>query len=119
MPAKVNLKEKLALIEDTWRHRLVGEVNDMHVKLVRLDGEFMWHSHEAEDELFLVIEGRLVIRFRDGDVALLPGELIVVPHGVEHMPVADPGTSVLLFEPAATVNTGGEVNERTHAPIRL
>jgi mannose-6-phosphate isomerase-like protein (cupin superfamily) len=110
---KVSLSEKFGWIDEPWQPRLIGEVNDTHVKLVKLAGEFVWHRHECEDELFLVVRGRLVMRFRDGDVTLEPGELIIVPRGVEHLPVADEGTEVLLVEPASTLNTGNVRNERT------
>jgi mannose-6-phosphate isomerase-like protein (cupin superfamily) len=111
--AAVNLSEKLSRFHEYWKPKIVGEVNDSYVKLVKLEGEFVWHHHDAEDELFLVIEGRLRMRFRDGDVVLGPGELIIVPHGVEHLPVAEVETHVLLFEPKSTLNTGDVVNERT------
>ena len=110
---KINLAEKFAQITDCWRPRLLGEVNDAHVKLAKLDGEFIWHRHEQEDELFLVVRGRLRMRFRDGEVVLAPGELIIVPRGVEHLPVAEEETHVLLVEPGSTLNTGNVRNERT------
>ncbi len=112
-PTKIDIAAKLSLFDDTWSPRIVGEVNDVQVKLTKLDGEFDWHRHEAEDELFLVISGRLVMRFRDGAEVVGPGELIIVPRGVEHLPVADPVTSVLLVEPKTTLNTGNLRNERT------
>lgn len=110
---KVNLAEKLALVRETWSPKAIAAVNAFHVKLVRLRGEFVWHSHEVEDELFLVLGGRLRMQFRDREVVLDPGELIVVPHGVEHRPVADGDVEVLLLEPASTVNTGTAGGERT------
>jgi mannose-6-phosphate isomerase-like protein (cupin superfamily) len=110
---KVNLAAKLALIDEPWSPKAVGEVNDFHVKLVKLQGEFVWHSHDVEDELFLVLQGRLRMQFRDHEVALDPGELIVVPHGTEHRPVADEEVHVLLLEPKSTVNTGTAGGERT------
>ncbi|MCZ6473987.1 MAG: cupin domain-containing protein [SAR324 cluster bacterium] len=112
---KVNLAEKFSCFEEHWRPKIVGEVNDVHVKLVKLQGEFMWHQHEREDELFLVIKGRLQIKLRDGDLWLEPGELAVIPRGMEHCPVADEETHVLLLEPKSTVNTGNLTNERTSA----
>ncbi|MCZ6558082.1 MAG: cupin domain-containing protein [SAR324 cluster bacterium] len=112
---KVNLAEKFSRFEEHWRPKIVGEVNDVHVKLVKLQGEFMWHQHEREDELFLVIKGRLQIKLRDGDLWLEPGELAVIPRGVEHCPVADEEAHVLLLEPKSTVNTGNLANERTSA----
>ena len=112
-PTKIDIAAKLSLFDDTWSPRIVGEVNDVQVKLTKLDGEFDWHRHEAEDELFLVISGRLVMRFRDGEEVVGPGELIIVPRGVDHLPIADPVTSVLLVEPKTTLNTGNLRNERT------
>jgi mannose-6-phosphate isomerase-like protein (cupin superfamily) len=118
MPAvrKVNLGEKLALFGDLWSPRIVGQVNDTHIKLVKLQGEFVWHQHELEDELFLVLTGRLTIRLRDGDINLEPGEFVIIPHGVEHMPVAAEEVHILLVEPKATVNTGDAGGERTVEP---
>jgi mannose-6-phosphate isomerase-like protein (cupin superfamily) len=110
---KVNLAQKLAQFQDLWSPKAVGEVNDFHVKLVKLQGEFVWHSHDVEDELFLVLRGRLRMQFRDREVAVDPGELIVVPHGTEHRPVADGEVHVLLLEPKSTVNTGTAGGERT------
>ncbi len=110
---KVNLAEKLASISEFWSPRAVGAVNDFHVKLVKLKGEFVWHSHEVEDELFLVLAGRLRMQFRDHEVAVDPGEFIIVPHGTEHRPVADEEVHVLLLEPKSTVNTGTAGGERT------
>ena len=110
---KVRLKEKLALIDDTWNPRIVGELNGQQVKLVKLEGEFVWHHHEAEDELFLVLEGRLRIELEDDAIELEKGEFLIVPAGVEHRPVADEECHVLLFEPATTVNTGNVRSERT------
>jgi mannose-6-phosphate isomerase-like protein (cupin superfamily) len=110
---KVNLAEKFAQVSDPWSPRIVGEVNDCAVKVVKLDGEFVWHHHETEDELFFVLRGRLVMRFRQGEAVVGPGEFIIVPHGVEHLPVADPGTEVMLVEPRDTLNTGNVRNART------
>lgn len=110
---KVNLADKFALFSEHWSPRIAGQVNDCHVKLVKLKGEFVWHHHEHEDELFLVVRGRLTMRLRDGDVTLGPGEFIIVPRGVEHCPVAEEETHVLLFEPASTLNTGNVRSERT------
>jgi mannose-6-phosphate isomerase-like protein (cupin superfamily) len=109
----VNLKEKLSLIPDFWHPRLVGELNGQHVKLAKVKGEFIWHHHQNEDELFLVLEGELRLEFRDGDVTLGPGEMHIVPSGVEHRPVAEKETHILLFEPASTLNTGNVQDERT------
>ncbi|HUP25900.1 MAG TPA: cupin domain-containing protein [Thermoanaerobaculia bacterium] len=117
---KVNLAEKLARFSETWSPRIVAELNGQHVKLVKLHGEFVWHHHADEDELFLVLAGRLAMQFRDRTVELLPGELLVVPRGVEHRPVAEEEVHVLLFEPASTLNTGNVRDERTVvAPERL
>lgn len=107
---KVVLDDKLALFDDAWSPRVIAAVNEQHVKVVKLEGEFVWHHHEAEDELFLVLSGRMRMELRDPDeraIELDPGELIVIPRGVEHRPVALGGRcSVLLVEPASTVNTG-------------
>jgi mannose-6-phosphate isomerase-like protein (cupin superfamily) len=111
--AKVNLNDKLALFQEHWSPRIVGEVNDAHVKLVKLQGEFVWHHHEAEDELFLVVKGQLTIKLRDRDINLLPGEFVIIPRGVEHLPVAEQEAHVLLLEPKTTLNTGNVNNERT------
>jgi mannose-6-phosphate isomerase-like protein (cupin superfamily) len=110
---KVNLSEKLARFQEAWSPRIVAAVNEFHVKLVKLRGEFVWHSHEAEDELFLVLRGTLRMQLRDQEVVLGPGELVVVPHQVEHRPVADGEVHVLLLEPRSTVNTGTAGGERT------
>ena len=110
---KVNLAEKLGLFSEQWSPKVVATVNDTAVKLVKFQGEFVWHHHDAEDELFLVLAGRLTMQFRDREVVLEPGELIVVPRGVEHRPVATEEAHVLLVEPATTLNTGNVRNERT------
>ncbi len=118
--AKISLAGKLALFHEHWKPKIVGEVNDCQVKLVKFRGEFVWHKHEDEDELFLVLEGRFRMRMRDGDIEVGEGEMIIVPRGVEHMPVADEDVSVLLVEPKSTLNTGDVVNERTvERPERL
>ncbi len=109
----VNLAEKLALVDGFWSPRVVGAVNDFHVKLVKLSGEFVWHSHETEDELFLVLEGTLRMQLRAREIVVRKGEFLVVPHGTEHRPVADDEVHVLLLEPASTVNTGTVGGERT------
>jgi mannose-6-phosphate isomerase-like protein (cupin superfamily) len=110
---KVNLAEKLSLFDDYWHPRIVAELNGQQVKLAKLKGEFEWHHHEREDELFLVIKGRLTIKLRDRDVLLEEGECVVVPRGVEHKPVAEEEAHLLLFEPATTLNTGNVRSERT------
>ncbi len=113
MIRKVNLSEAFSRLNEYWRPRIAGEVNDAHVKLVKLRGEFVWHHHEHEDELFLVVRGRLRMCLRDGEVIVGPGEFVIVPRGVEHLPVADEETDVLLFEPRTTMNTGNIRNGRT------
>jgi mannose-6-phosphate isomerase-like protein (cupin superfamily) len=110
---KINLAEKFDLFSEYWQPKIIAALNGQHVKLARLKGEFVWHHHAAEDELFLVIEGRLTIQFRDSDVVLEPGEMIVVPAGVEHRPVAEEEARVLLLEPASTLNTGNVRDEHT------
>ncbi len=110
---KVNLSEKLGLFSEFWSPKAVGTVNDFHVKLVKLKGEFVWHSHEVEDELFLVLNGTLRMQFRDREVVVEPGEFIIVPHQTEHRPVADAEVHILLLEPKSTVNTGTAGGERT------
>ena len=115
--AKVNLAAKLALFSEHFSPKIVGEVNDFHVKLVKVKGEFVWHHHDNEDELFLVLSGRLTIHFKDGDVVLEPSEFLVVPKGVEHKPSAEEEAHVLLLEPQSTLNTGNVVNERTVAVL--
>jgi mannose-6-phosphate isomerase-like protein (cupin superfamily) len=110
---KVNLSEKFALFADYWHPRVVGELNGQLVKLAKLEGEFVWHRHECEDELFLVVKGNLTIRLRDRDVNLEEGEFFIVPRGVEHLPIAREEVHVLLFEPTSTVNTGNVESDRT------
>ena len=110
---KVNIAEQLTRFSEPWSPRIVGELNGQHVKLVKLKGEFVWHNHEEEDELFLVVQGRLRMRLRDREIAIGPGEFLIVPRGVEHLPVADEEVHVLLFEPVSTLNTGNVRNERT------
>ena len=110
---KVNLNEKLALFHDHWSPKVVGELNGQHVKLVKFRGEFVWHRHDHEDELFLVVKGRFVMEFRDRQVRLEEGEFLIVPRGIEHRPVAQEEVHVLLFEPAGTLNTGDVQDERT------
>lgn len=113
---RVNLAEKLATITEHWRPKIVGELNGQEVKLVKFQGTFVWHQHEREDELFLGISGRFRIEFRDRSVEIGPGECIVVPRGVEHRTVADEEAHVLLFEPAATRNTGNVEDATYTAP---
>lgn len=117
---KVNLEQKFSTLQTHWDPKVVGELNGQHVKLVRFAGPFVWHRHEQEDEMFLVIKGQFDMEFRDRTVMLGEGEFIIVPRGVEHRPVAGEEVQVLLFEPASTLNTGNLVNERTVArPERI
>ena len=110
---KVNLAEKFRLFDEYWQPKIVGELNGQHVKLVKLEGEFVWHHHDTEDELFLVIRGQLAIELRDQEVVLNEGEFFIVPHGVEHKPVAEEEVHLLLFEPKSTLNTGNVRSEQT------
>jgi mannose-6-phosphate isomerase-like protein (cupin superfamily) len=114
---KVNLAEKLALFHDHWHPRVVGDLNGQQVKLVKFQGEFVWHQHDHEDELFLVVNGQFRMEFRDRTVELKAGELIIVPRGVEHRPVAEQEVEVMLFEPASVLNTGNVRNELTVAQL--
>ena len=110
---KVNVREKFTLFHEYWKPKIVADLNDSHVKLVKLKGEFVWHHHEAEDELFWVAKGRLVIRLRDRDLSLEEGEFVVIPKGVEHLPVAEEEVHVVLLEPKSTLNTGNVRDSRT------
>jgi mannose-6-phosphate isomerase-like protein (cupin superfamily) len=112
-PDKVNLAEKFAQFSEHWSPKIAGELNDSYVKLVKFQGEFVWHHHDKEDELFLVTKGRMLMRLRDREVWVEEGEFIIVPRGVEHMPVAPEETQVVLLEPKSTLNTGNVKNERT------
>lgn len=112
-PKKISLAEKLSRFTEHFQPKIVAELNGQHVKVGKLQGEFVWHHHEAEDEMFLVVKGQLRLEFRDGSVDLGPGECIVVPRGVEHRPVAEKEVHLVLFEPAGTLNTGSTRNERT------
>jgi len=116
MPDKINLDEKFALFSEQWSPKIVGQVNNMHVKLVKIGGEFIWHSHEVEDEMFFVTKGCMTMKFRDRDVVVNPGEFIIVPKGIEHMPACEEETFIMLIEPTETVNTGGEESDRTRNP---
>jgi mannose-6-phosphate isomerase-like protein (cupin superfamily) len=115
---KVNLAAKLGLFNEYWSPRIVGELNDSYVKLVKFQGEFVWHFHEQEDELFLVLKGRLLMKFRDREVRIKEGEFIIVPRAVEHLPVAEEEVHVMLLEPKTTLNTGNVENERTHRQLQ-
>lgn len=114
----VNLAEKFGLFQDYWSPKIAGELNDSYLKLVKLKGEFVWHHHEHEDELFLVVKGRLLIKLSDRDIWLGEGEFVVIPKGVEHMPVAQEEVHMLLLEPKSTLNTGNVENERTVADVQ-
>ena len=111
--SKVNIAEKLSLFQDHWNPRVVGELNGQQVKLVKFKGEFVWHKHDNEDELFYVVKGKFKMQFRDGAIEINEHEFIIVPHGVEHRPVADEEVSIMLFEPASTLNTGNTRGELT------
>ncbi len=115
---KVSIAQKFTLFTEHWAPHIVGELNDSYVKLAKLKGEFVWHKHEAEDELFLVTKGKLLIKLRDKDVWLEEGEFIIIPKGVEHKPVADEEAHVLLIEPKSTLNTGNVKNEKTLAQLK-
>lgn len=115
MIEKINLADKFSQFNDQWSPHIVAELNGQHVKLAKIEGEFIWHKHDDEDELFMVIAGRLLMRFRDGDVWLEAGEIIVVPRGVEHLPIAEGETQIMLFEPVGTLNTGDADSDRTKA----
>lgn len=110
---KVNLIEKFQRVKEYWSPKIVGELNDSYVKVVKLKDEFIWHHHEHEDELFLVVKGTLRMRFRDCEVRVREGEFLIVPKGVEHLPVADEEVHVVLLEPKSTLNTGNVRNART------
>jgi mannose-6-phosphate isomerase-like protein (cupin superfamily) len=112
---KVNLAQKFASFSEYWSPKIAGEVQDMHVKLAKLKGEFVWHQHENEDEMFFIVKGRLLLKFRDRDVWLEEGEFLVVPRGVEHLPIAEEEVHLLMFEPKGTLNTGNIQSERTVA----
>jgi mannose-6-phosphate isomerase-like protein (cupin superfamily) len=110
---KVNLQQKLSLFSDHWSPKIVGELNGQHVKLAKFKGEFVWHKHENEDELFFVIKGSFKMEYRDKTVVVNENEFLIVPKGVEHRPVADDEVSIMLFEPASTLNTGDTEGEMT------
>ena len=110
---KINLSEAFHRFDDFWSPKIIGEVNDFHVKLVKVKGDFIWHQHKSEDELFLVVKGQLTIQFRDSELVLEEGELAIIPRGVEHRPVADRETHLIIFEPDTTRNTGNVIDERT------
>ena len=113
MVEKVNLQEKFRSFSEYWAPRIIGELNGQYVKAVKMHGEFLWHHHDNEDEMFLVVKGKLTMEFRDKIVEVNEGEFIIVPKKTEHRPIADREVEVILFEPASTLNTGNIVNERT------
>ena len=109
----VNIAQKLSMFNDYWSPKIVGEVNNHYVKVAKLKGEFVWHKHEGEDEMFLIIKGNLIIKLRDRDIHLQPGEFFIVPQGVEHCPVAHEEVEVMLFEPKTVLNTGDVMDAKT------
>ena len=113
MSDPVNLAQAFAKFDEYWSPHIAGEINDAHVKLAKIKGEFVWHHHEAEDELFLVVKGRFLMQFRDREVWVNEGEFIIVPHGIEHRPVAEEECHILLLEPKTTLNTGNVQDDRT------
>jgi len=115
---KVNITQKFGLFNEYWAPYIVGELNDSYVKVAKLKGQFVWHKHNTEDELFLVTKGRLGIKLRDKDITLVEGEFVIIPKGVEHMPVADEEVHVVLIEPKSTLNTGDVRDERTITQLR-
>ena len=114
----INLADKFSSFSDRWSPKIIGELNDFYVKTAKLKGEFVWHHHENEDEMFLVVQGTLRMKFRDHEAVIREGEFIIVPHGVEHCPTADEEVHVVLIEPKSTLNTGNLVNERTVAQLQ-
>ncbi len=117
-PKTVNLQKKLDLVKDFWSPAIVGELNESYVKVVKLKGEFIWHHHDTEDELFLVVKGALRMKFRDHESVIRPGEFIIVPRGVEHLPIAGEEVHIVLFEPRSTLNTGNVHSDRTVAELK-
>lgn len=117
MVNKTNLADKFARFHDYYQPKIAGELNDAYLKLVKIKGEFVWHQHEHEDELFWVVKGRLLIKLRDGDIWLEPGEFVIIPRGVQHCPFAEEEAQVVLLEPKSTLNTGQVQNERTVAKL--
>ena len=116
---KINILDKLSLFSDHWHPRIVGELNNQHIKLVKLKGEFVWHKHDAEDELFYVLKGTLTMELRDQTIVINENEFLIVPKGVEHKPVADEEVWLMLFEPATTLNTGDTKNELTREKLEV
>ncbi|MDA9809562.1 cupin domain-containing protein [Flavobacteriales bacterium] len=109
----INIEQKLSLFNDHWNPRIVGELNKQHVKIAKIKGEFIWHKHDDEDEMFLVLKGTLKIAFRDKTETINENEIIIIPRGTEHKPIAEKEVSIMLFEPATTINTGALENELT------
>ena len=116
---KINIEQKLSLFNDHWNPRIVGELNKQHVKLAKLKGEFIWHKHDNEDEMFLVLKGTLQIAFRDRIETINKNEMIIVPRGIEHKPIAEKEVSIMLFEPASTINTGELENKFTRKKLEF
>lgn len=116
---KINIEQKLSLFNDHWNPRIVGELNKQHVKLAKLKGEFIWHKHDNEDEMFLVLKGTLKIEFRDRIETINENEMIIVPRGIEHKPIAEKEVSIMLFEPASTINTGELENKFTRKKLEF
>jgi mannose-6-phosphate isomerase-like protein (cupin superfamily) len=114
---KVILSEKFSMFEDYWNPRIAGELNGQHIKLVKFQGEFVWHKHDHEDEMFLVIKGSFIMELRDGSIQINEGEFIIIPRGTEHRPMANEEVHVMLFEPASTLNTGNQENEMTREQL--
>ena len=114
---KVNLRHKFSLFNDHWDPKIVGELNDQQVKLVKLKGEFVWHKHDNEDELFFVVKGSFTMKLKDQNIELNEGEFLIVPKGVEHKPVAEKEAWIMLFEPATTLNTGNVTDEKTKVKL--
>jgi mannose-6-phosphate isomerase-like protein (cupin superfamily) len=110
---KVNIKDKLNLFNEYWSPKIVGDLNDSHVKLAKLKGEFIWHKHDNEDELFFIIKGTLLIKFRDQDITLQEGEFLIIPKGIEHQPIAKEEVHIMLIEPKTTLNTGDVISDFT------
>lgn len=117
MIKKVNLSEKFTLVNEYWSPKIVGELNDSQIKVAKFKGEFTWHHHENEDELFLVVKGKLLMKLRDQDIEVNEGEFVIVPKGIEHMPVADDDAHIVLIEPKTTLNTGNVTNDRTKSNL--
>ncbi len=112
---KINLAQKFSLFSDQWSPKIVSDLNDSFIKLAKIEGEFVWHKHDNEDELFIILKGKLKMQFRDGDVIVEPGEILIVPKGVEHCPLALEETHIMLIEPKGTLHTGTVRDERTIA----